>query len=221
MGIIPARAGFTGPRYAARKGDRDHPRSRGVYKAICHQILQLAGSSPLARGLRCVVPVQCQHPGIIPARAGFTGHAAAAPGSHWDHPRSRGVYAVIVFVTVCIDGSSPLARGLPPPGWPPVPGGGIIPARAGFTKLPRGMIWRGMDHPRSRGVYSRFMVATAPLKGSSPLARGLLQIVVTALSQVRIIPARAGFTSPMNKSVQTAQDHPRSRGVYHGRDWRA
>ena len=31
----------------------------------------------------------------------------------------------------------------------------IIPARAGFTDLVLGGFSAGMDHPRSRGVYSR------------------------------------------------------------------
>ena len=57
----------------------------------------------------------------------------------------------------------------------------------------------------------------AALSGSSPLARGLRLIRDNYPYARRIIPARAGFTSPMNKSVQTAQDHPRSRGVYRGR----
>ena len=33
--------------------------------------------------------------------------------------------------------------------------GGIIPARAGFTPVPRKATVCWLDHPRSRGVYGR------------------------------------------------------------------
>ena len=51
-GIIPARAGFTRRRLGATTGRADHPRSRGVYHTVSRWHLRLAGSSPLARGLR-------------------------------------------------------------------------------------------------------------------------------------------------------------------------
>ena len=52
------------------------------------------------------------------------------------------------------------------------------------------------------------------MRGSSPLARGLRLGVVTALLGIRIIPARAGFTSGGGQRSARAWDHPRSRGVY-------
>jgi len=70
------------------------------------------------------------------------------------------------------------------------------------------------DHPRSRGVYPKIVYVNDKGQGSSPLARGLLQIVVTALSEVRIIPARAGFTTGGDGFDWGIEDHPRSRGVY-------
>ena len=72
-GIIPARAGFTlhGPH--PRRTRRDHPRSRGVYADAWIIHAAWAGSSPLARGLRCDPDSRC------PRRT--------------DHPRSRGVYS--------------------------------------------------------------------------------------------------------------------------------
>ena len=91
---------------------------------------------------------------------------------------------------------------------------GIIPARAGFTSTPISMRAFAWDHPRSRGVYIIAVIHIADVLGSSPLARGLLWCYQCHAGHWGIIPARAGFTSPMNKSVQTAQDHPRSRGVY-------
>ena len=215
-GIIPARAGFTCPDRRSRAHAGDHPRSRGVYTSRrrqiprtegssplargllfrCHTIPEAAldhprsrgvyrgtapssargtGSSPLARGLRGGRPSASQMVGIIPARAGFT----RARVSHWrrsqDHPRSRGVY--------------PARRR------PRSVGGWIIPARAGFTTALTAGFNRLKDHPRSRGVYIEFTGLLSFLRGSSPLARGLLGSLLLTGQQVRIIPARAGFTS--------------------------
>ena len=91
------------------------------------------------------------------------------------------------------------------------------------------------DHPRSRGVYEEHDLPYTDLCGSSPLARGLLEVTCKvgdnkgssplargllhgerhALAQHRIIPARAGFTYWTCSPVRTHPDHPRSRGVYH------
>ena len=50
--------------------------------------------------------------------------------------------------------------------------------------------------------------------GSSPLARGLPMVNDRGNVKVRIIPARAGFTSYVRLLRLGTQDHPRSRGVY-------
>ena len=50
--------------------------------------------------------------------------------------------------------------------------------------------------------------------GSSPLARGLPQTVVSACADIGIIPARAGFTAARCRWGWGPGDHPRSRGVY-------
>ena len=52
------------------------------------------------------------------------------------------------------------------------------------------------------------------MQGSSPLARGLPQIHALHLTAHGIIPARAGFTSPIRLMSASQKDHPRSRGVY-------
>ena len=91
-------------------------------------------------------------------------------------------------------GSSPLARGLRPPGACGVVGRGIIPARAGFTLILTVLSGGAGDHPRSRGVYDRSRDHDSSFPGSSPLARGLR-------------PAPPDGAPP-------PEDHPRSRGVY-------
>ena len=113
--------------------------------------------------------------------------------------------------------------------------GGIIPARAGFTQQPAGTGHPQGDHPRSRGVYVFASGSAKKCPGSSPLARGLLCLVQHACQPgggssplarglpvpghagergVRIIPARAGFTTAGASHPHRRPDHPRSRGVY-------
>ena len=53
-----------------------------------------------------------------------------------DHPRSRGVYAMVKEAQTLFVGSSPLARGLRRPEVFDAMRRGIIPARAGFTEGP-------------------------------------------------------------------------------------
>ena len=71
---------------------------------------------------------------------------------------------------------------------------GIIPARAGFTSEYGERDLAEPDHPRSRGVYELAARNTSGGQGSSPLARGLLLRLREAIDDLRIIPARAGFT---------------------------
>ena len=172
----------------------DHPRSRGVYGGLMRELQEIAGSSPLARGLRAPVgPIGVQV-GIIPARAGFTRCASRRHSLRRDHPRSRGVYLEEFMAPNVSYGSSPLARGLP--------GGqrqrrllrGIIPARAGFTRVRHWLIDGARDHPRSRGVYRDGETSNGVGPGSSPLARGLPGGVRGGGTGYGIIPARAGFT---------------------------
>ena len=192
--IIPARAGFTSMTGLPVVACTDHPRSRGVYGRWALARAGPLGSSPLARGLRLLGIPWSLARGIIPARAGFTGGQHPEVGDVADHPRSRGVYMVNTSSSFSSPGSSPLARGLLPFHARPHRSRGIIPARAGFTTTPPGATWRTWDHPRSRGVYQFPQMSMEPHLGSSPLARGLPQLVVLGGPLDRIIPARAGFT---------------------------
>ena len=172
------------------------------------------GSSPLARGLRGWSATPVADGGIIPARAGFTSAtpSAARPGP--DHPRSRGVYVLSRSNHPLKGGSSPLARGLRSPEAAGAGLGGIIPARAGFTRPSPASSRRTRDHPRSRGVYRSDQGATTCPSGSSPLARGLQEPGRSSRTCPGIIPARAGFTAPLDGARLPRSDHPRSRGVY-------
>ena len=212
--IIPARAGFTRTRRSPCGRRSDHPRSRGVYVPVTVSWSVLIGSSPLARGLRADDGAQNAPVGIIPARAGFTPAGRLRPPCRPDHPRSRGVYSRVSSRSFLVCGSSPLARGLPSRRRGLPPPGGIIPARAGFTRSSRRSWGTRRDHPRSRGVYEESRPIDPRIPGSSPLARGLLPVGVPDADRLGIIPARAGFTMSMMTRSTWKRDHPRSRGVY-------
>ena len=214
LGIIPARAGFTLWGNVTDYAGGDHPRSRGVYRVSRKLDRTVPGSSPLARGLPQGYDRHRLQRRIIPARAGFTLSGRGFKRAHKDHPRSRGVYFHAELHRPGIEGSSPLARGLPaPPGLRPgLPG--IIPARAGFTLGDAGHAAPAPDHPRSRGVYGAPAGAAMAYTGSSPLARGLRAVEVQRLLRPGIIPARAGFTNTNGLRKPGRKDHPRSRGVY-------
>ena len=151
----------------------DHPRSRGVYGSHAGTATHLQGSSPLARGLPMFSSLKTRTIRIIPARAGFTKKTPSGALVARDHPRSRGVYSIRIASCEPRSGSSPLARGLPPPRDRCQQFLRIIPARAGFTSFPHGQRRNARDHPRSRGVYRPVGVIGLALSGSSPLARGL------------------------------------------------
>ena len=212
--IIPARAGFTPGERGPVAERADHPRSRGVYAHLLRPLTRLAGSSPLARGLPIPLGTCSSGAGIIPARAGFTFISGSFRSVFPDHPRSRGVYAARLTKNVSLFGSSPLARGLLPENPLNPERNRIIPARAGFTQGFVHAPLQAGDHPRSRGVYPAFEARKRFAAGSSPLARGLHARVSHQQRRVRIIPARAGFTTSSKFSWSDRGDHPRSRGVY-------
>ena len=139
---------------------------------------------------------------------------SSLPSPPVDHPRSRGVYQIIAAEISRRLGSSPLARGLPAALAQQVDVGGIIPARAGFTRRARAAGGCRWDHPRSRGVYRARLVSAARRAGSSPLARGLPGVADGGRTVSGIIPARAGFTGIFYTPHSEDWDHPRSRGVY-------
>ena len=151
--IIPARAGFTPAPVLECRPSKDHPRSRGVYVEVNGHSNLFGGSSPLARGLRDDLAHGSSPSGIIPARAGFTHQDHAGRPHDWDHPRSRGVYAIMVLSHQFVAGSSPLARGLRLRRGVARITLRIIPARAGFTPASLPKPHGSWDHPRSRGVY--------------------------------------------------------------------
>ena len=233
--IIPARAGFTScPRRGPRRRE-DHPRSRGVYPRLKDHINDREGSSPLARGLLAVKRSLGELLGIIPARAGFTprtargtvvepGSSPLARGLHLGRLEQRGQARIIPARAGFTDrhdrrggglGDHPRSRGVyRPTAWRRRRSRRIIPARAGFTTTASTTRDATSDHPRSRGVYEGHVEVDDDLRGSSPLARGLPDLLRDSVHTRGIIPARAGFTALGKTGPFDWADHPRSRGVY-------
>ena len=213
--IIPARAGFTPTTRTRLPAPTDHPRSRGVYYHALSIMVTAAGSSPLARGLPAGLVGNNPPRRIIPARAGFTAPVLPGGPRRRDHPRSRGVYPVRSSIVWNLNGSSPLARGLPALHRGCRWRRRIIPARAGFTISPGGEPSPVRDHPRSRGVYAHLRAPNLGIWGSSPLARGLPVDIDLLGRQAGIIPARAGFTQVAAVGADALEgSSPLARGLH-------
>ena len=200
----PVQASRTHDPVTPPQAHRPFSRSRGVHLVMLSRSISSAGSSPLARGSHRSRTAGRPDHRIIPARAGFTGRAPARPCGRPDHPRSRGVYSVAGALGRLRLGSSPLARGLLSVTTIMLRDVGIIPARAGFTGGGRWWSCGVPDHPRSRGVYVVLLCTCGPRRGSSPLARGLRHRRHRTPAAPRIIPARAGFTSPSGQRRENA-----------------
>ena len=91
-------------------------------------------------------------------------------------------------------GSSPLARGAPPPPIAREARPGLIPARAGSTRSWPHPAARPRAHPRSRGEHKEVPASEPVRPGSSPLARGAPGPCAPDRSGSGLIPARAGST---------------------------
>ena len=153
---------------------------------------------------------------LIPARAGSTTGRRARRAPTRAHPRSRGEHVWREFKTLRPKGSSPLARGAP--GVDVVSGvhAGLIPARAGSTRLRRACPRSHGAHPRSRGEHFSIRRSSDSDWGSSPLARGAHHRVGGDGARCGLIPARAGSTTWRCTPSSSGPAHPRSRGE-HGR----
>ena len=111
-------------------------------------------------------------------------------------------------------GSSPPARGAPPPPRPPTLAAGIIPACAGSTPVPEARVGENGDHPRLRGEHIISDFLTESSKGSSPPARGARKWGCQPFTPTGIIPACAGSTQLLQSTDARYRDHPRLRGEH-------
>ena len=194
--------------------NRDHPRSRGEYRAAGVVQRFCSGSSPLSRGIQFFLIFPPDGFGIIPALAGNTTPAAGSSKPRRDHPRSRGEYCAGAAARSTRAGSSPLSRGIHRRPGSILPEEGIIPALAGNTLSGLFATRFRQDHPRSRGEYETDVITAAMEWGSSPLSRGIPRRWDFRPAPRRIIPALAGNTPSSEGHSPESTDHPRSRGEY-------
>ena len=110
--ITPAHAGTTEVQATIKDALGDHPRSRGDYSHIWRNGDSTSGSPPLTRGLRTCETSADMWLRITPAHAGTTKPQGKRRSGSWDHPRSRGDYAVRGCQRWTRTGSPPLTRGL-------------------------------------------------------------------------------------------------------------
>ena len=173
-GIIPACAGSTPYFRFNLHSIQDHPRMRGVHPEVKVTSNGKTGSSPHARGPPEQRIESVGKSRIIPACAGSTRAEWGMAGHRRDHPRMRGVHAVVQAGRRGFQGSSPHARGPLDCFMGSGSTGGIIPACAGSTFVKRSQVAPQWDHPRMRGVHRFRCRAEPPSRGSSPHARGPL-----------------------------------------------
>ena len=189
-----------------------HPRSRGDHRSARWESSISWGSSPLARGPRGIGDAGHVAWGLIPARAGTTVTLNSFWGFLRAHPRSRGDHTAAKASGQSYQGSSPLARGPRPPPYQPLVRVGLIPARAGTTRLVPPRKSQEGAHPRSRGDHANAPSASKVSPGSSPLARGPRQENIQNPRDDGLIPARAGTTNLLMPVSPGFWAHPRSRG---------
>ena len=111
-------------------------------------------------------------------------------------------------------GSSPHARGALDPTIYDRSCIGIIPACAGSTRGQAMHVPPRRDHPRMRGEHARPQRLPFGARGSSPHARGAPWRCRLRWGGLGIIPACAGSTSMLPKTVKACWDHPRMRGEH-------
>ena len=172
------------------------------------------GSSPLARGTSARRSWRRTRGRLIPARAGNICLRTLWARVSAAHPRSRGEHEERQNKRIDAVGSSPLARGTFLVLRCRVRRLRLIPARAGNIHAVRSQPQRQAAHPRSRGEHLRSNSIEKFTPGSSPLARGTLDIFRCNIGGMRLSPARAGNMFSSRKLMCVVTAHPRSRGEH-------
>ena len=171
-GLIPARAGKTGPAPRWSRCLPAHPRAGGENFAGGLSFGWDRGSSPRGRGKRRRPDFRRAPARLIPARAGKTRRRRCSHSSDRAHPRAGGENTLDGLVVDLATGSSPRGRGKLMNFGQRGLQRGLIPARAG--KTPRSPPWgrRTPAHPRAGGENSASAALLMVEKGSSPRGRG-------------------------------------------------
>ena len=179
--FIPAGAGNTERCGARARQPPVHPRRRGEHpdpgrlSDICN------GSSPQARGTPDPICDRDLSTRFIPAGAGNTSPRRPRCRRITVHPRRRGEHTTTVSDGIGTNGSSPQARGT------------RHFASCSAVSAP--------VHPRRRGEHTVSGIIHGAGDGSSPQARGTLIQQPQMMPAFRFIPAGAGNTASVTRSV--------------------
>ena len=151
---------------------------------------------------------------LIPAYAGSTFVGIRRAFKTWAHPRLRGEHDELRERGAFSVGSSPLTRGAPRLAYASSTVGGLIPAYAGSTPLPRTPPGSLSAHPRLRGEHVPQAGQARLVGGSSPLTRGAPDYYDSETVVTRLIPAYAGSTYSPHWLGIRGKAHPRLRGEH-------
>ena len=192
--LIPACAGKTPYCPFNDRRARAHPRVCGENEPAIPQARKLAGSSPRVRG-KLTLSLQAKHnTGLIPACAGKTLSPAPWLASPRAHPRVCGENVGLKPRRVALGGSSPRVRGKQMFKPEVDRRARLIPACAGKTRTPHGIVAEYRAHPRVCGENRTPNIQIHPTPGSSPRVRGKLSRHSTLYAVIGLIPACAGKT---------------------------
>ncbi len=212
--FIPAGAGNT--RFARSVQSRMpvHPRRRGEHTISRTLEAGSTGSSPQARGTHrkpCAAGRRCR---FIPAGAGNTSETMCRRPSLSVHPRRRGEHPISAAMCWPSGGSSPQARGTHPDAGAQRCQRRFIPAGAGNTSSGYSPGSSRTVHPRRRGEHAVGDDTPVSTNGSSPQARGTLELGALMTEVARFIPAGAGNTVWHATRALPWAVHPRRRGEH-------
>ena len=175
-------------------------------------IVQLDGSSPLARGTRHYLMRCLTGHRFIPAYAGNSQFPLYRCGQDTVHPRLRGELIIAHNTRTSAIGSSPLTRGTPRSRMTTIICLRFIPAYAGNSLWTMCSWILSSVHPRLRGelLLTRFHLEL--ITGSSPLTRGTHLRNPQSNQPYRFIPAYAGNSRALFFAIFFSPVHPRLRG---------
>ena len=194
--LIPARAGKTTRPGCPRSSWRAHPRACGENDGHVTAGITRGGSSPRVRGKHPPLPVHRRPHRLIPARAGKTPGRLQHVRRPQAHPRACGENSYTPVIAFPQAGSSPRVRGKHDPHPRGEPRPRLIPARAGKTGKPLRSSAGLPAHPRACGENDTSTHSWAGRGGSSPRVRGKPRCHLCGDAIDRLIPARAGKTTP-------------------------
>ncbi len=136
----------------------------------------VGGSSPWARGTQAGVGWKTMLTRFIPVGTGNTSAPVNVPSNKAVHPRGHGEHFSDIKKAANATGSSPWARGTRKTEPPALVIIRFIPVGTGNTARERAICVFNAVHPRGHGEHLTKRQATMSPCGSSPWARGTLQL---------------------------------------------